>query len=499
MTQLNAIPEAVGRLVAARPLKELAAALARTHAATASGLWGSSVAAVIGALRKELAHPIVLVCGHLDEADDLADDIELFVGLRPDVLPALELGGTLGRLSEEQVSNRLQLISRFAAGVQKASMLVAPIQALMQSVPSRQQLDILIRSLMPGQELEPEKLIVWLSEHGYNRLDQVEVPGDFSVRGGLIDVYLPGEYDVSGDQVGLTARIDFFGDQIESIKRFDLDTLGSLEPMQSLRVIDLKGTLPDVGESVSLLSYFPEETAVVLWAPLEIAEQAKSYLDRLPETKGIYPLAAVLRLAQQFALLELSQFDQGSSAMPSLVGGKEIPHFALPIQSAQKFETEAKKALAELAELATTHSITVFCENEGEQKRFAELLDQDQPGLRQQLDIPIGYLHHGFVWDERATWTAASASGSSRVVPPLRAATAGDESHRFTPGGFIPRSEGGRLRRSCGPRHRQVHGDAYDQQGWAQRGVSFAALCRERDAARPGGAGQPHSEIYWRL
>ena len=51
----------------------------------------------------------------------------------------------------------------------------------------------LIRTIKPGDELEPEKLIVWLSEHGYNRLDQVEVPGDFAVRGGIIDVYLPGD------------------------------------------------------------------------------------------------------------------------------------------------------------------------------------------------------------------------------------------------------------------------------------------------------------------
>jgi transcription-repair coupling factor (superfamily II helicase) len=402
MTQRTPTPEAIGRLVAARPLKDLAHTLAQTRAATASGLWGSSVAAVIAALGRELHRPIVLICGHLDEADDLADDIELFVGRRPEVLPALELGGTLGRLSEEQVSNRLQLVARCAAGVPKDAMLVAPVQALMQSVPSRQQLDLLIRTLKPGQELEPEKLIVWLSEHGYNRLDQVEVPGDFAVRGGIIDVYLPGEYDVSGDQVGLTARIDFFGDQIESIKRFDLDTLGSLEPMQSLRIMDIKGTLPEVGESVSLLGYLPEEAVVVLWAPLEIAEQAKSYLDRLPDTKGIYPLSAVLRIAQQYSLLELSQFDQGTSAMPSLVGGKEVPHFTLPIQSAQKFETEAKKALAELAELAKTHQVTVFCENEGEQKRFCELVEQDQPGLCRQIDVPVGYLHRGFVWDEGA-------------------------------------------------------------------------------------------------
>src|SRR6185503_17086141 len=110
-------PAVVGRLVAARAIKELARELARTQAATASGLWGSSVSAVVAGLRAELRRPVVLVCGHLDEADDLADDVELFAGQRPDVLPAQELAGSLGRYSEEQVSNRLQLINRFAAGV----------------------------------------------------------------------------------------------------------------------------------------------------------------------------------------------------------------------------------------------------------------------------------------------------------------------------------------------------------------------------------------------
>src|SRR4051794_29724118 len=163
----------------------------------------------------------------------------------------------------------------------------------MQPVPSRGQLEQLIREVRAGQTLEPEKLIVWLSEHGYNRLEQVEVPGDFAVRGGIIDVYLPGDYEASGEQVGLTARVDFFGDQIESIKRFDLDTLGSGQPIDSLRLIDLKGQL-DSAESTHLFSYLPADTIVVLWAPLEIAEQAKSYLDRLPEVKGVYPLNALL-------------------------------------------------------------------------------------------------------------------------------------------------------------------------------------------------------------
>src|SRR3954463_9764315 len=106
--------ESVGRLVTARPLMELGEMLRASGAASASGLWGSSVAAVTAAVEKKLSRPILVICGHIDEADDIADDMELFHGRRPEVLPALELGGTLGRVSEEQVSNRLQLIARLA-------------------------------------------------------------------------------------------------------------------------------------------------------------------------------------------------------------------------------------------------------------------------------------------------------------------------------------------------------------------------------------------------
>jgi transcription-repair coupling factor (superfamily II helicase) len=408
-------PAVIGRLVVARTLRQLALTLRNSQAATASGLWGSSVAAVTAALEAELHRPILLVCGHIDEVDDLADDMELFHLRRPEVLPALELSTTLGQMSEEQASNRLNLISRLstAGGQDLVSatrpLLVAPIQALMQSVPSRQQVSQLVRTLRIGQELEPEKLIVWLSEHGYNRLDQVEVPGDFAVRGGIIDVYLAGDFEQSGEQVGLAVRIDFFGDQIESMKQFDLDSLGSKTLLESVRIMDLRGQLPETSDSTHLFTYLPSDTIVVLWAPLEIAEQATSYLDRLPDVRGIYPLSALLQHASRFTRLELSQFEQGSVSMTSLVGGRDIPHVRLPVGSLQKFETDAGKATQELAELAATHDVTVFCDNPGECQRFCEILDQNQPGLRQQIDIPIAYLHRGFVWDE------GSGSGSGRT------------------------------------------------------------------------------------
>src|SRR4051794_2122196 len=105
-----------GRLAAARPLADLTAALRAGDAATASGLWGSSVGAVTAVLQRALSRPVLLICGHIDEADDLADDVELFLGRRPEVLPALELSGALGNQSEEQVANRMQLVARLAEG-----------------------------------------------------------------------------------------------------------------------------------------------------------------------------------------------------------------------------------------------------------------------------------------------------------------------------------------------------------------------------------------------
>ena len=191
------LSDSIGRLAAVRQMAELAETLAQKRAAAVSGLWGGSVAAVVAGTLRHLKRPMLLVCGHLDEAEDLADDVELFSGKRPDILPALEFAGSLGRVSEEQVSNRLRLIAHFASEKDRwteSGVLVASIQSLMQSVPSRQQLGQLILPLKPGQKLEAEKLIVWLSEHGYNRLDQVEVPGDFAVRGGIIDIYLPGDF-----------------------------------------------------------------------------------------------------------------------------------------------------------------------------------------------------------------------------------------------------------------------------------------------------------------
>ena len=398
---VSAVPsDMVRTLMEAGPLRALSASAEKNAATLASGLWGSSVAAAAAAVGRHTGRPVLLVCGHVDEADDLADDVELFAGERPEVLVALETAGGLGQASEELVADRLRLLGRLAGKGKTPPYLVSPIQALMQAVPDPSELKHLTRIFRAGQEIEPEKIIVWLSDHGYNRLDQVEVPGDFAVRGGIVDVYLPGKFETADSsglrQIGMPVRVDFFGDQIETIKRFNIDTLGSEGSLPDVELVDLKGKL-NAGGTTSALKYLPDETVVFLWAPLEIAEQAKSYLLRAPDQRGIYPLSAVLKLLDKRHLVEASQFDAGGV---SLVSDAKPAKIVLPVRSLQRFETEPKKALQELSELSRTHKVAVFCENAGEQNRFRELLQSDVSDAADDVATPLGYLHRGFVFGE---------------------------------------------------------------------------------------------------
>ncbi|HEX8325623.1 MAG TPA: transcription-repair coupling factor [Tepidisphaeraceae bacterium] len=415
------LPGTVGRLLNAPELHALADSLGQNRLAAAYGVWGSGAAAVASSVAAKLNRPLLFVCGHLDEADDVADDVQLFTGDRPVVLPSLDVSGGMGRVSEEQASDRMRRILALSQGKQPPAM-VAPVQSLMQPVPAKDEMRHLTRNVGVGVRTEPEKLIVWLAEHGYNRVDQCEVPGDFAVRGGIIDVYLPGEFEGS-DVVGLPARIDFFGDQVESIRRFDIDTLGSGETLNEVQLVDIKGQIKSTSEQTHLLRYLSPETIIVMHQPLEIQEQARSYLDRVPDQRGIYPLSALLRHISEFAVLELSDFDVGLASLP-MPNGQEAERVALPIKSIQKFETEAKKAIRELLELSVTHEVVVFCENDGEKDRLGQMLEAEQPGGG-RVQLTLGYLHRGFVWNTQ------DSEGADYTVRPIALMGHHELFHRF--------------------------------------------------------------------
>ncbi len=266
--------------------------------------------------------------------------------------PAFEVLPGESNVSHELASQRLELLVDLAKGNGGSepgrddgtpnfsdTIFVAPVQALMQPSPGCELLKELVQSVRPGMTLDRDTLVRWLADHGYTRLDAVEDAGDFAVRGDIVDVWSPGG---GGNGGSYPTRINFFGDQVESVHHFDIESLGPTGDVAEARLVALgdRSTWP-IDQTTSLLSYLPRETVVWLIEPSEVQEQAKSYFDRLADARGIYPPSAVLKNIQGFAWAEIHQF-----------GAVDEGTLRLPCRSVMRFDTKAEEAIGELAELA---------------------------------------------------------------------------------------------------------------------------------------------------
>src|SRR5438477_326330 len=82
-----------------------------------------------------------------------------------------------------------------------------------------------------GEEYMPDMLVEHLLSVGYTKVDVVEMPGQVTLRGGILDVYSP--------EIDRPVRIDFFGDEIESIRKFDPETQRSSSPLDDALLLPL--------------------------------------------------------------------------------------------------------------------------------------------------------------------------------------------------------------------------------------------------------------------
>src|SRR4051812_9840567 len=128
------------------------------------------------------------------------------------------------------VAQRMTTLSRLARlkGRERPGVVLTTVNAALQRVPSRNVVATQSLSAAPGNVLAMDGVTKWLELNGYNRASTVREPGDYAVRGGIVDLYAPG----MGDPV----RFDFFGDTLESIRTFDAETQRS---MDTLRMLDL--------------------------------------------------------------------------------------------------------------------------------------------------------------------------------------------------------------------------------------------------------------------
>jgi transcription-repair coupling factor (superfamily II helicase) len=124
------------------------------------------------------------------------------------------------------IAERIAALSRLQQSPAARRIVITTVNAALQKVPPRQALVGAGMSLAVGDSIAPEDLAAFLDADGYNRTGTVMEPGEYAVRGGIIDVFPSGE--------AAPVRIDLFGDTIETIKRFDPETQRSGAAEQEL-------------------------------------------------------------------------------------------------------------------------------------------------------------------------------------------------------------------------------------------------------------------------
>ena len=227
------LQEILGDLVASEPFERMLLERARPILARAEAGQDFVIAGVATALES----PVLAVTAGPREAEALEDDVAAFLGDdRVAMLPAWEA------LPYEQISPSPEVAARRADALHRLReargpfVLVAPALAAMQGViPTLGTVPPL--QLVSGRELAPDDLAERLVDLGYTRADVVEHRGEFAVRGGVVDVF-PGT-------ARRPARLEFWGDEIESLREFIPSTQLSTEKIASVDVPPVRELIPD--------------------------------------------------------------------------------------------------------------------------------------------------------------------------------------------------------------------------------------------------------------
>ncbi|WFA05380.1 transcription-repair coupling factor [Bacillus sp. HSf4] len=193
-----------------------------------AGLSGSARSLFTAALSKESGRPLFLITHNLYQAQKITDDLTGLIKDQPVLLyPVNELiSSEIAVASPELRSQRLDVLNRLASG--ESPIIVAPAAAVRRMLPPVEVWRNSQVHLETGREIDPEKLIQTLVQIGYERTDMVAAPGEFSIRGGIIDVYSLTEEN--------PIRIELFDTEIDSIRIFNTDDQRSLETREQVKI-----------------------------------------------------------------------------------------------------------------------------------------------------------------------------------------------------------------------------------------------------------------------
>src|SRR6202012_3828857 len=126
-------------------------------------------------------------------------------------------------------SARLATLAALAKGIEGAALIVTSVAAILQRVPPRAAIAEASFSAKTGEEVDREALVAFLAGNGYARAGTVRDPGDFALRGGIVDLWPPGTEE--------PLRLDFLGETLDGIRKFDAASQLSNDSVEAITLL----------------------------------------------------------------------------------------------------------------------------------------------------------------------------------------------------------------------------------------------------------------------
>jgi transcription-repair coupling factor (superfamily II helicase) len=201
--------------------------------------------AVAEALRQDLKRPVLLITDRADHALTIVDEMGFWAPAAqrfyfPEPNPLFYEQAAWGTATRRDRLGVLTLLASYhivgAARPENPPLIIAPVRAVMTRTLPRREFLKASRTLKVGQSVPPDGLRRNWVELGYQPADTVLEPGQFSQRGGILDVWPPAE--------PAPARIEFFGDEIDTIRAFDPGSQRKLRSLEKLLITPAREVLP---------------------------------------------------------------------------------------------------------------------------------------------------------------------------------------------------------------------------------------------------------------
>jgi len=379
-----------------------------------SGMTAGSRAPVAAALEQVTKAPVVLICADEREASALIQDLEALSGKEVSFLPSRDFHFHPGTASHQWEHRRLGLFHALLSG--SLPFLVVTIEALLQRTIPPEVLQKATRILKDTGNYDLTELTEHLAAIGYARCEQVEGVGQFSVRGGILDLFSPGQ--------DRPCRVEFWGDEVDSMGIFDPGTQRRIQSIKELVILPagevigageamVQGppdlSLPLVYEKLATAAdYLPQDATLLLCESPRIGERGKSWLWQLEEdVKTLLEEGAITGKQALFArsfdqlfahlsqwpLVYLDSFTSSSYPLPPRrlisVLVKQLPGYGLSLEAAEEDLREYLREDYAVVVLASSKRRADQLQQSLRERKIRVAVDYDLHDLPEAGDIII--------------------------------------------------------------------------------------------------------------